>query len=44
LSEHGELWEDIYDALIAQSRQAEPRELIETVRQKLTEEGKFGGS
>ncbi len=39
LKEHGELWEDIYDSLIAKSRINEPRESLEEVRQRLREQG-----
>ena len=41
LKEHGELWEDFYDALLAQARADEPRESLEEVRQRLTEQGKL---
>jgi hypothetical protein len=41
LKEHGELWEDIYDSLIAKSRIDEPRESLEEVRQRLLEQGKL---
>ena len=39
LKEHGELWEDIYDSLIAKSRINEPRESLEEVKQHLLEQG-----
>ena len=39
LREHGELWEDFYDLLVAEERRAEPRELISEVREKLGLEG-----
>ena len=35
LMEHGELWEDFYDSLLAQERADEPRESLEEVKQKL---------
>ncbi|MBD2034233.1 hypothetical protein H6F76_04115 [Leptolyngbya sp. FACHB-321] len=35
LEEHGELWEDIYDAWLARSREDEPRESLEDVKQRL---------
>lgn len=41
LEEHGELWEDIYDAWLARSRQDEPRESLEDVRQRLLKQGKL---
>ena len=42
LKEHGELWEDFYDTLLAQGRVDEPRESLEEVRRRLTELGKLG--
>ncbi|MBW4473488.1 MAG: hypothetical protein KME45_24395 [Stenomitos rutilans HA7619-LM2] len=41
LEEHSELWEDIYDAWLARSREDEPRELLEDVKQRLLEQGKL---
>ena len=35
LREHGELWEDFYDAYLAQERLSEPRETLEEVKQQL---------
>jgi hypothetical protein len=35
LKKYGELWEDIYDSLLAKRREDEPRESIEVVREKL---------
>jgi hypothetical protein len=32
LKTHGEVWEDIYDTLLARKRANEPRESIEAVR------------
>lgn len=43
LKEHGELWEDIYDILLAQSRIKEPRESLEEVKEKLQDQGKLSG-
>jgi hypothetical protein len=43
LKKHSELWEDIYDALIAKSRLNEPRETLEEVKQRLIEQGKLDG-
>jgi hypothetical protein len=43
LEEHGELWEDIYDNLIASSRKNEPRDSWEKVKQKLKRAGKING-
>ena len=41
LKEHGDLWEDFYDALLARSRADEPRESLEEVRRRLAEQGKL---
>ena len=35
LIEHGELWEDFYDSLLAQERADEPRETLEELKQRL---------
>jgi hypothetical protein len=35
LKEHGELWEDFYDSLIARARADEPRESLESVAPRL---------
>ncbi len=35
LTEHAELWEDFYDSGVAQQRQGEPRESLESVKKKL---------
>ncbi len=42
LKEHGELWEDLYDALIAEQRRDEPRESLEEVKERLRQVGKLG--
>lgn len=42
LKKYGELWEDIYDSLIARQRAAEPRESLESVRKRLQRHGKLG--
>ncbi len=42
LKEHGELWEDLYDALIAEQRRDEPRESLEEVKERLRQLGKLG--
>ena len=36
LAEHGELWEDFYDALLAKEREHEPRETLAEVKKKLS--------
>lgn len=43
LKKHGELWEDIYDNLIARRRASEPRESLESVRERLLRQGTLGG-
>ena len=41
LSKHGELWEDIYDKLIAAERANEPRESLASVKRRLQKQGKL---
>jgi PHD/YefM family antitoxin component YafN of YafNO toxin-antitoxin module len=41
LKKYGELWEDIYDTLLARQRAKEPRETLESVRRRLREQGKL---
>lgn len=38
LDRYGELWEDIYDILIARERENEPRESLEEVKKMLIAE------
>jgi hypothetical protein len=35
LEQHGSLWEDLYDAYVAQQHRAEPRESLATVKRLL---------
>ncbi len=42
LREHAEIWEDFYDGMLAQEREAEPRESLEEVKQRLAALGKLG--
>lgn len=35
LGEHGDLWEDFYDTLLAKERLDEPRETLAQVKEKL---------
>ncbi|MGI9180762.1 MAG: hypothetical protein ACR2H9_09710 [Longimicrobiaceae bacterium] len=35
LDQHGELWEDFYDVLVARARQDEPRETLAEVKERL---------
>ena len=41
LKKYGELWEDFYDDLLAKKRDKEPRESLESVRNKLKKQGKL---
>jgi len=41
LNKYGELWEDIFDTLIAQARADEPRETLDEVKQRLISQGKL---
>lgn len=41
LDRYGEVWEDIYDILVAHEREEEPRESLEDVRKVLIAEGKL---
>jgi hypothetical protein len=43
LKEHGELWEDFYDTVLAKQRASEPRESLESVRKRLRQQGKLDG-
>ncbi len=36
LKKHGELWEDIYDNLLAEQRKNEPRESLASVQKKFS--------
>lgn len=40
LKKHGQLWEDLEDSFIADQRADEPRETLETVKEKLKNGGK----
>ena len=41
LSEWGELWEDIYDGMLAKERAGEPTESWASVKERLRDEGKL---
>jgi len=41
LKKHGDLWEDLYDSLLARRRKNEPRESLPTVKQRLRRQGKL---
>ncbi len=35
LRKHGRLWQDVYDAFLAESRKKEPRESLQSVKARL---------
>ena len=41
LNLYGELWEDIYDTILARMRKNEPRETLESVKERLLKNGKL---
>ena len=41
LRKHRGLWEDFYDRAVAKERQAEPRESLASVKQRLASRGKL---
>ena len=43
LRKHGELWEDIYDTLTDRRRASEPRESLDSVKERLRKQGKLDG-
>ena len=43
LEKYGELWEDFYDSLIARKRASEPRESLESVKQRLRKKRRLDG-
>jgi hypothetical protein len=43
LEQHGDLWEDLYDAITLDERRDEPRESFDAVEERLVREGKLGG-
>ncbi|MBF0563976.1 MAG: hypothetical protein HQK89_01905 [Nitrospirae bacterium] len=43
LKKYGDIWEDFYDGIIASERKDEPRESLETVKEKLIQKGKLRG-
>lgn len=43
LTKHGEMWEDFYDSLTARARAEEPRETLDSVKERLRKLGKFDG-
>ena len=43
LHEWGELWEDIYDSIVAKKRSAEPRKALDEFEAELQSEGLLSG-
>ena len=43
LKRHGQLWEDFYDSVVAQNRAREPRETLNSVKDRLRRLGKLRG-
>lgn len=43
LKEYGEIWEDVYDTVVAQKREKDPRESLQSVRKRLQKQGKLRG-
>jgi hypothetical protein len=41
LKKFGEIWEDFFDNLLSRQRADEPRESIESVRERLKKQGKL---
>jgi hypothetical protein len=41
LKKFGEIWEDFFDNLLSRQRADEPRETIDSVRQRLIKQGKL---
>jgi len=41
LKKFGEIWEDFFDNLLARQRADEPRESIDTVKERLKKQGKL---
>lgn len=39
---YGDLWEDLYDSIIAQQREDEPRESLDEVKERLRRADKLG--
>jgi hypothetical protein len=43
LRKYGDLWEDVYDSLMARKRDKEPRETIACVKARLIKQRKLNG-
>ena len=43
LRKYGDLWEDVYDSLTARKRAKEPRESLDSVKERLIKQRKLNG-
>ena len=43
LRKHGDIWEDVYDSLTARKRSKEPRESLDSVKERLIKRRKLNG-
>ena len=43
LKKHADVWEDIYDVMLARRRKKEPRESFSAVKRRLIKSGKLRG-
>ena len=43
LRKHAAVWEDVYDSITARNRSSEPRESIESVKERLIKRRKLNG-
>ena len=43
LRKHGDIWEDVYDSLTARKRSKEPRESLNSVKERLIKRRKLNG-
>ena len=43
LRKHGDVWEDVYDSLTARKRSREPRESLDSVKERLIKRRKLNG-
>ncbi|HKQ03759.1 MAG TPA: hypothetical protein VJ464_01405 [Blastocatellia bacterium] len=43
LRKYGDLWEDVYDNLVARKRAKEPRETLDSVKARLIKQSKLNG-
>jgi len=43
LRKYGDIWEDVYDNLVARKRAKEPRESLDSVKARLIKQSKLNG-